>query len=249
MSLSSDGIIDHIRRYYGGLYAGRFRPGVKVLAGRGLAEHLGYPERVARAVPAEFWEYFHPCGNPLNGLDLAPGTTGLNLGCGVGIDSIAVAMHDAAPDRIVNLDMVPGILATARRLYDRVMGSAPAPRVLWVNADGRGLPFGDSTFDWILMNGVFNLFPDKAALLDEIARAAKPGGRLVVADLCSKGRLPDYFRSEPDAWAWCMSGALTVEAMEQLLAGRGFLDISVRIEEECEDLFDRAVIAATLPKE
>jgi SAM-dependent methyltransferase len=142
--------------------------------------------------------------------------------------------------QIVSLDIVPDILqrarSTASRLKERGTG------LHWACGDGESLPFGNECFDWVLMNGVFNLFPDKPSVLREVTRVLKPGASLVCADLCLADQLPSYFDDEPDAWAWCMSGAVTAKDLLAMLDAAGFGSIRL-LEEEPGDLFRRIVFS------
>lgn len=52
------------------------------------------------------------------------------------------------------------------------------------------MPFRDHEFDAVLSNGGFNHFNDPERALREIARVAKPGAPIVIAD-----ETPDYFNS------------------------------------------------------
>jgi len=108
----------------------------------------------------------------------------------------------------------------------------------WVCGDGDQLPFQPESFQWVIMNGVLNLFPDKASLLKEVSRILSPAGQLVGADLCTEGPLPDYFHEERDAWAWCMSGACTEDRLCGLLQEAGLEEIRLHGEEDC-DMFHR----------
>jgi SAM-dependent methyltransferase len=56
-----------------------------------------------------------------------------------------------------------------------------------VLGEAEDLPFRDREFDAVLSNGGFNHFNDPEAALREMARVAKPGARVVVAD-----ELPDF---------------------------------------------------------
>jgi ubiquinone/menaquinone biosynthesis C-methylase UbiE len=111
-------------------------------------------------------------------------------------------------------------------------------RMSFVCGDGSCLPFHPATFDWILMNGVLNLFPDKQKLLTEIRHTLKGGGRLVVMDLCASAELPEYFEGELDGWAWCMSGANTKSQLIELVESAG-LSLKVFSENEEMDLLYR----------
>jgi SAM-dependent methyltransferase len=80
----------------------------------------------------------------------------------------------ARAERIVGIDLEETIRAGARKRL---------PGVEVVAADVRRLPFGDATFDTVLSNSTLDHFPDGgeiALALGELARALRPGGRLLV---------------------------------------------------------------------
>lgn len=80
------------------------------------------------------------------------------------------------------LDISQGQLRRCRALVRRRGWSVP----LYL-ASGEALPFQDATFDAVLHIGGINFFDDKAAALAEMARVAKPGVRVVVADENERG--------------------------------------------------------------
>ena len=45
-------------------------------------------------------------------------------------------------------------------------------------AEGQQIPFADATFDIALVNGIFNLNPNRSGLFQELARVIRPGGVL-----------------------------------------------------------------------
>jgi ubiquinone/menaquinone biosynthesis C-methylase UbiE len=94
------------------------------------------------------------------------------------------------------------------------------------------------------MNGVFNLFSNKRTLLKELRRVLRPHGQLVIADLAAAAPLPEYFAGEADAWAWCMSGALTPAQLQNLLQLSSFAGISLHQEED-GDMFIRVMVVCT----
>ena len=149
---------------------------------------LGYPAGLIDRLPDEIWEDFLPCGNVLHYLHPKPGDRVLNLGCGAGIDSIILKLSAGAEFS----DSEPGFgdpcadkgLRTGRTVF-------PGLEFEFVCADGGSLPFRPSSFEWIILNGVFNLFPEKGELIVELYRVLKPGGVVAGADLCRRG----FFRT------------------------------------------------------
>jgi len=226
----------HVRKYYSGLFEGKLRSRIPVLSGKRLAEALHYPVDLLSSVPDEYWNSFAPCGNPLPYLSVAGGNRILNLGCGAGIDSFALMKVFRLPITIINLDVVPSVLQKARLIENDFNHSEHT--VEWICSDAEALPTVGEAFNWVIMNGVFNLLPDKRRVLEEVHRVLAPSGSLVLADLCRSGPLPDHFQSEKDAWAWCMSGACTERELFSLMRGAGFAQARL-VREENEDMFYR----------
>ena len=230
----------HIKRHYEQLYreqkgANKFSS----LGGKPLAQELAYPAGIIDVFPYEIWEDFLSCGNVLPLLHPKPLDRVLNLGCGAGIDSIAMRLSAGTGFAIVNLDSAASALIKACDLSGRFF---PGFEFAFVCADGDSLPFESDSFDWIILNGVFNLFPEKGELMVELNRILKPGGVVVGADLCRRAILPDYFASEPDAWAWCMSGALPQEELSAVFASHGFTRLDLA-SENMDEYFDRVIFA------
>ncbi|WP_177193581.1 methyltransferase domain-containing protein [Thermodesulforhabdus norvegica] len=241
-----------MKSYYRELYRGKINPTVKVCSGSVLARRLGYSlELLDWLTDHDFpWDYIHPCGNPVRKGLFEPGDFVLNLGCGIGLDACAL-MFEATEELkaevgyvVVNVDVVSEVLERACRWVASLRELPDDFTLLWVCADALKLPFTHETFDVVLMNGVFNVFPDKKLLLEELRRVIKKGGRLVIADIFVSTSLPDYVKTEPDAWAWCIAGALTEEEFFELLRSSGFGPCRGLDKEAIDDAFYRGVFAA-----
>jgi SAM-dependent methyltransferase len=237
---------NHVCRYYELLFEAGRRHHLPVETGRSLALALDYPGELLHFVPEGYWDHFHPCDNPLPFLQTRTGDFVLNLGCGVGLDSFALALQGRSQVRIISLDVVfvalkkAALLSSSSGLQESLLS--------WICGDAEELPFQEERFDWVLMNGVFNLFSKKDLLLEEIRRIMKPSGSLVIADLCCENPLPDYFSDNEDAWAWCMSGAFTEEAVPALLEKVGF-DVEMNLRREEKDMFYRMIFLARKHRE
>jgi ubiquinone/menaquinone biosynthesis C-methylase UbiE len=62
------------------------------------------------------------------------------------------------------------------------------------------LPLDDASVDVVISNGVIDLVPDKDAVLDEIDRVLRPGGRLQVADVIIHNEVSEDARKRIDLW-------------------------------------------------
>lgn len=232
-------IKDHVVDFYAKLHGDPPALPPSPFLGVSLARKLGYPETLLRTIPSELGRSIAPCGNPLALLDAVSGMTILNLGCGCGLDSLAVASEFGGSIEIVNADIVPAALRLGREI-----AALQGHRMAWICTDAERLPFRPESFDLILMNGIFNLFPEKTRLLGCCREALKPEGRLLVTDLFRTGPLPEGFEEEMDAWVWCLNGSCTLEHLRALLEQSGFAlnGFHDRIEET--DVFFRGTFSA-----
>jgi ubiquinone/menaquinone biosynthesis C-methylase UbiE len=62
------------------------------------------------------------------------------------------------------------------------------------------LPVADGSADVVISNGVLNLFPDKLAGLQEMARVLKPGGRLQIGDILVQKGIPEKGKRDINLW-------------------------------------------------
>ena len=67
-------------------------------------------------------------------------------------------------------------------------------------ASAESLPFPDESFDVVTSNGAINLMPDKPAVLREIHRVLRRGGRFQFADVV-RVRASSNEPDDPDAWS------------------------------------------------
>jgi arsenite methyltransferase len=107
----------------------------------------------------------------------APGERILDVGCGPGY-YVAELLEQVGPaGAVTGVDASEQLLALARR---RNAGRANAAFQL---ADATALPVADASFDAALSVQVLEYVADVAAVLAELRRALRPGGRLVVWDV------------------------------------------------------------------
>ncbi len=220
----SEAIKTFVVQMYRRIYREGASSSLPIRQGRSLASALGYSREIAGIIPENLWDRFLPCGNPLPYLNIQPGHRVLNLGSGVGVDSIFLAVQRPLPFEIVNLDISREALQAGRRGAE-MDHNRLFRRISWVQGDAEDLPFRTANFHWVLMNGVFNLFPEKRRLLREVARVLKTGGTLVAADLIRIGPSPSETMDEPAGWAWCLNGAEDESSIKNMFTDTGFVNI------------------------
>jgi ubiquinone/menaquinone biosynthesis C-methylase UbiE len=101
----------------------------------------------------------------------------LDYGCGPGNDLTGFAIHTGAR-RIVGVDVSPSALQLARhRLSLHGVGPDRAELVRLTDDHVADLPFEDASFDFVSSQGVIHHASEPAAILRELHRVLKPGGR------------------------------------------------------------------------
>src|SRR5438094_5339508 len=87
------------------------------------------------------------------------------------------------------------------------------------------IPLSDNSVDVVISNCVINLSADKGQVLREAYRVLTPGGRFAVSDIVFQGQFLEAIRSDLEAWAGCIAGALEEDTYRRLLAEAGFIDV------------------------
>ena len=82
------------------------------------------------------------------------------------------------------------------------------------------IPLPADSVDVVISNCVINLAADKSAVLAEIARVLRPGGRMGVSDIVAGDDLSPADRAERGSYAGCIAGALSFDEYERGLGGR-----------------------------
>jgi ubiquinone/menaquinone biosynthesis C-methylase UbiE len=96
----------------------------------------------------------------------------LEIGGGVGTDLAQFAAHGA---RVTDLDLSAGHLRLAEENF-RLRGLEGR----FIHHDAESLPFDDRSFDLVYSNGVLHHTPNTLAVVHEIHRVLRPGGRAIV---------------------------------------------------------------------
>ncbi len=114
---------------------------------------------------------------------------------------------------------------------DEALAATSGFRAGYVQADVRGIPFRDNTFDYVYSMGTVEHFPETEHAISEIHRVLRPGGRAVLG---VPNRLDPFFRP---ALAWAMQkldlygyGAersFTPRALRRMARHAGFVEIGL----------------------
>ena len=163
------------------------------------------------------------CGNPTALAELKPGEVVLDLGSGGGIDVFLSAKRVSPGGKAYGLDMTDEMLALARENQKK----AGVDNVEFLKGEIENIPLPDATVDVVISNCVINLSADKDRVLREVFRVLKPGGRFAVADVVTRGEIPEEIRRNVLLWAGCVAGALDENEYRAKLASAGFQQIGI----------------------
>jgi arsenite methyltransferase len=183
------------------------------------------------------------CGNPIAVAELRAGETVLDLGSGGGIDVLLSARRVGPTGRAIGLDMTDEMLELARA-NARQAGVA---NVDFVKGQIERVPLPDASVDVVISNCVINLAADKQAVLAEVARVLRPGGRLGISDIVAENGLSPEQRAERGSHVGCIAGALSFDEYRIGLAAVGLIDVRVTPTHAVADGMHSAVIRATKP--
>jgi len=114
---------------------------------------------------------------------IASGQRVLDVACGTGALTVAVAGRVSPGGAVLGLDANPEMLAVARRKH---------PDIEWHDGRAELLPFADAAFDAVVSQFGLMFFDGRVAALREMQRVLRPGGHLAVAVCDALERSPGY---------------------------------------------------------
>lgn len=182
-------------------------PGIKFNfpVGRKFAESVGYSRELLDKLPPSMWESFTGAGNPQPYVDIKPGEKVLDLGCGAGLDLYLYTQATGPDGRVYGLDISQEMIAKARHNMEMLN----VQNVEFFRTSADSIPLPDGSVDVVTANGIYNLSPDKNAVMREVARVLRPGGRTIFAEIVLKAPLPEEIRKNINDWFRCIGGALS----------------------------------------
>jgi len=158
------------------------------------------------------------CGNPTALAELHAGETVLDLGSGGGIDVLLSARRVGSTGKAYGVDMTNEMLALANQNKRQ----AGVENVEFLKGEIENIPLPANSVDVVISNCVINLSADKDRVLREAFRVLKPGGRLAVSDLLTRGEIPADVRQSILLWVGCLAGALEENEYTKKLRAAGF---------------------------
>ena len=123
-------------------------------------------------------------------LNLPPGSRGLDVGCGIGLQTLLLAEAVGPAGHVTGIDLSLEFLDCAGSIVEK---AGISEQVSFREGDMNNLPFNDATFDWVWSANCVGYAPgEPLPLLKELSRVVKPGGSVIILAWSSQQLLPGY---------------------------------------------------------
>ena len=191
--------------------------------GKPFALAVGYPEEELNKLPKPLIESFAGVNYPLSFKEMKQGDIVIDIGCGAGLDLYFASKKVGKQGKVYGIDISDDMVRKAKHNINQL--NLKNVEVLQAHSDS--IPLEDDAVDVITSNGIYNLSPDKKAVLKEAYRILKPNGIICFSEIVLKQELEQEVRKSVKDWFRCIGGALTLDKFMNLMKEVGFKDIVV----------------------
>jgi SAM-dependent methyltransferase len=160
----------------------------------------------------------------------------LDVACGPGLLACAFAREAR---QVTGIDLTPAMLEQAKALQRE----QALQNVAWVQGEVLPLPCDDATFSIVTARYAFHHFLDPLAVLKEMRRVCRPGGRIVVADSAPAPEKAQAFNQMERLRDPSHVRAMPLEELRGLFADAGIPEPRIEkygLEAELEGLLQRS---------
>ena len=158
----------------------------------------------------------------LDRLPIRPGMHVLDLGCGTGTATLAVASKLAGTGKVIGLDVSPKMLEQARRK----LSQSGLSNVEFVLGSAHDLGY-KATFDVVYSTSAYHHFASKTDIFRHVWQSLKSGGCFWVQDFCSDFLLMRGLDLLGKLGERAHVGTTTSQQLEALYRDTGFMDVEV----------------------
>lgn len=195
-----------------------------------VSQKMGYTADELKSIPSGA-NMGLGCGNPQAIAELKSDEVVLDLGSGGGFDCFLASKKVGVGGKVIGVDMTPEMISKARNL---------AEKNNYCNVEFRlgeieNLPVANGSVDVIISNCVINLSPNKERVFEEAYRVLKDGGRLAISDIVLTADLPEEIKSDMQLYSGCVSGALAIEPLYELIEQAGFKNIAINPKDDSRE--------------
>lgn len=170
---------------------------------------------------------------------LQPHSRVLDVACGPGIVACAAAVQAG---RVTGIDLTGAMIEQAKARQVR----AGLANMDWRVGDAAHLPFADHAFDVVLTRYSFHHMIEPMAVLRDMKRVVRPGGRLVVIDATPTPETQAAYDRMETLRDPSHTSALTLEQMRDLGRALGLIEDGLdryQLDAKLEALADAADMA------
>ncbi|OPY79959.1 MAG: Demethylmenaquinone methyltransferase [Syntrophorhabdus sp. PtaU1.Bin153] len=164
--------------------------------GRDFVESLGYPKALLQTLPALSVDAFAGLSNVSLYAEIPEGSTVLDLGCGAGLDTFIAARRTGPNGRVIGIDF-------SRSMVDRALRALKETglaNIEFCEAPAEHLPSRNGEIDVAIINGIFNLNPNREAIFAELARVVRQNGHVYASELILIKPVANPAPSAEDDW-------------------------------------------------
>lgn len=174
-------------------------------------------------------------GCPHRHLDIQEGNAVLDMGSGLGVDSLIATKAVGPTGRVVGIDISGECVQHANRRakergVDSILQFVQSP-IEGIHAEDDRVASG--TFDVIISNGAFCLLPNKMAGFEECFRLLKSGGKIALCTTVIKDKLEDGVE-----WPLCMRTFAKMNEIVPMLKKAGFVDIEIDLSDSLMEVYE-----------
>jgi|SRR5215469_4226507 len=159
-------------------------------------ESVGYFPELLALLPRVACDAFAGVSNVSLFAELPTGETVLDLGCGLGTDTLIAAQRVESTGNVIGVDFSQTMLRRARQAVDE----SAFVNVELRECDAERLPIEDGEVGVAIFNGIFNLNPMREMIFRELARVIRPAGTVFAAELILSAPLPSETRVSEADW-------------------------------------------------
>jgi ubiquinone/menaquinone biosynthesis C-methylase UbiE len=171
---------------------------------------------------------------------LGPQMRVLDVACGPGIVACALAPHAG---HVTGIDLTPAMIEQARR-RQQALG---LDNITWQVGQAAALPFADASFDRVVTRYSLHHMTDPLAVVAEMRRVCRPGGRIIVIDATPAPECQSAYDRMERLRDPSHTSALTLEQLRGLGHRLGLPEAArdfYRLEARLDNLADVETMAA-----
>lgn len=191
--------------------------------GKPFALAVGYPKDELDKLPNPLVESFAGVNYPPSFQEMKQGYVVLDIGCGAGLDLYFASQKVGEQGKVYGVDISEEMVKKAKDNMQLLNLKNVEIKI----AHSDKIPLKNQSVDVVTSNGIYNLSPDKKAVLKEAYRVLKPNGIICFSEIVLKQDLEQEIRKSVKDWFRCIGGALTKDKFIALMEEVGFKDIEV----------------------